>query len=277
MRKTILSLAKPDKYPIVFFTFTLTLSIAANGLSTLILETLGTWLESKYGFSKIFWQIVVVSILSIILFLSISNIRRILSNIFGGSNLTTEAPEELRSTFRGLIVFASLGKESPAKIAIKHHWNNGNGDLAHCWIVCGGDKALTAAKEMVNGLTQEDKIPERTFHFLPEYEMSNPENSSLTLNLVPNINEANDPNIIRQIVEAIYKDAKDKFNLDESDIISDYTGGTKSMTAGLILACTVPSRRLQYILSEFTQDNKPTNSKVMEIKLSYQLKPVKTS
>ncbi|ELS31229.1 hypothetical protein Pse7429DRAFT_4134 [Pseudanabaena biceps PCC 7429] len=35
MRKTIDSLAKPNKYPIIFFVFTLTLSIAANGLSSL--------------------------------------------------------------------------------------------------------------------------------------------------------------------------------------------------------------------------------------------------
>ncbi|MFN6066155.1 MAG: hypothetical protein ACK45T_03095, partial [Pseudanabaena sp.] len=112
MRKTIDSLAKPNKYPIIFFVFTLTLSIAANGLSTLLLDTLGTWLETKYGLSKIFWQIVVVSILSIILFLSISNIKRIITNIFGDRSLISEAPEELNATFSGLIIFASLKVDS---------------------------------------------------------------------------------------------------------------------------------------------------------------------
>lgn len=273
---TLESLAKPDKYPIIFtFVFSLTLSIVANGLSNLLLETLGTWLETKLSFSKIFWQIILISILAIFLLLSFSNIKRILSNIFGTRTFITESPEELNSTFRGLIVFASLSKESPAKIAIQHHWNKGNGDLEHCWIVCGGEKTLIVAKSMVAELIQDLKIPERVFHYLPDYTLLDPKHSRSLITLVPNLHEANDPNIIRQIVEAIYKDAKDKYNLDESDIIADYTGGTKSMTAGLILACTIPTRRLQYILSEFTPDNKPIDSKVMEIKLSYHVKPIR--
>lgn len=273
---TLESLAKPDKYPIIFtFVFSLTLSIVANGLSNLLLETIGTWLETKLSFSKIFWQIILVSVLAIFLLLSFSNIKRILSNIFGTRTFTTEVPEELNSTFRGLIVFASLSREPPAKIAIQHHWNKGNGDLEHCWIVCGGEKALIAAQNMVGELIQDLKIPERVFHYLPNYAMLDPKHASSQITLVPNLHEANDPNIIRQIIEAIYKDAKDKYNLDESDIIADYTGGTKSMTAGLILACTVPTRRLQYILSEFTPDNKPIDSKVMEIKLSYHVKPIR--
>lgn len=275
---TIESLAKPDKYPIVFtFVFSLTLSVAANGLSTLLLETLGIWLETQFGLSKIFWQIALVSLLSIILFLLIYNIRPFLSKIFGGRTFTTEAPEELKPTFRGLIVLASLGKDMPAKVAIKHHWNNGNGNLEHCWIVCGGNEALTCAQNMVIELIDELNIPDRTFHFQPDYILIDPENPKHSFTLVPSLSEAHDPNVIRQIVEAIYKDAKDKFDVDELDIIADYTGGTKSMTTGLILACTVPSRRLQYILSEFIPpDHKPSNSKVMEIKLSYRLKPIKT-
>jgi len=276
MRKTIDSLAKPNKYPIIFFVFTLTLSIAANGLSSLILDTLGTWLETKYGLSKIFWQIIVVSILSIILFLSISNIKRIISNIFGDRSLISEAPEELNATFRGLIIFASLKVDSPAKIAIEHHWKGSKGDLEHCWVICGGDKALVATKEIIKslGITEDEKI----FHFDSDYTIPNPEdpkNPKKNLSLILSPEDANDPNQIRKIVEAIYQDAKDKYDLYDSDIIADYTGGTKSMTAGLVLACASPDRRLQYILSDYI-DDKPVNPKVMEIKLSYSLKPVKT-
>lgn len=266
MRKTIDSLAKPNKYPIIFFVFTLTLSIAANGLSTLILDTLGTWLETKYGLSKIFWQIVVVSILSIVLFISISNIKRIISNIFGDRSLISEAPEELSATFRGLIIFAGLKVDSPAKIAIEHHWKESKGDLEHCWVICGADRALTATKEIIKSL----KIPESIVHFDCDY--PSPENPT---KLILSPEDANDPNKIRKIVEAIYQHAKDKYDLYDSDIIADYTGGTKSMTAGLVLACASPDRRLQYVLSDYI-DNKPVNPKVMEIKLSYSLKPVKT-
>jgi hypothetical protein len=105
--------------------------------------------------------------------------------------------------------------------------------------------------------------------------LSDPENPKNQLSLVLNPEDANDPNQIRKIVEAIYQDAKENHDLDDSDIIADYTGGTKSMTAGLVLACASPDRRLQYVLSDYI-DNKPVNPKVMEIKLSYSLKPVKT-
>jgi hypothetical protein len=271
MRKTIDSLAKPNKYPIIFFVFTLTLSIAANGLSSLILDTLGTWLETKYGLSKIFWQIVVVSILSIILFLSISNIKRIITNIFGDRSLISEAPEELSATFSGLIIFASLKVDSAAKIAIQHHWKNSQGDLKHCWIISGGQDALITTKEMIKSMD----IPESIFHFDSKYNMRDPENPKNPLKLILKSEDANDPNQIRKIVEAIYQDAKENYDLYDSDIIADYTGGTKSMTAGLVLACASPDRRLQYVLSDYI-DNKPVNPKVMEIKLSYSLKPVKT-
>jgi len=33
----------------------------------------------------------------------------------------------------------------------------------------------------------------------------------------------------------------------ETDVIADYTGGTKSMTAGTVLACASPDRRLQFM------------------------------
>jgi hypothetical protein len=197
MRKTIDSLAKPNKYPIIFFVFTLALSIAANGLSTLLLDTLGTWLETKYGLSKIFWQIVVVSILSIILFLSISNIKRIITNIFGDRSLISEAPEELNATFRGLIIFASLTVDSAAKIALQHHWKESKGDLEHCWIICGGEKALTVTKEIIKSLN----IPENIFHFDRDYPLSDPENPKNQLSLVLNPEDANDPNQIRKIVD----------------------------------------------------------------------------
>ncbi len=221
--------------------------------------------------SKIFWQIVVVSILSVILFLSISNIKRIITNIFGDRSLISEAPEELNATFSGLIIFASLTVDSAAKIAIQHHWKESKGDLEHCWIICGGEKALTVTKEIIKSLD----IPENIFHFERDYPLSDPENPKNQLSLVLNPEDANDPNQIRKIVEAIYQDAKENYDLYDSDIIADYTGGTKSMTAGLVLACASPDRRLQYVLSDYI-DNKSVNPKVMEIKLSYSLKPVKT-
>ena len=51
---------------------------------------------------------------------------------------------------------------------------------------------------------------------------------------------------IRRLINCIYADAQ-KQKLQESEVIADYTGATKGMTAGIILACTNSNRRLQYI------------------------------
>jgi CRISPR-associated protein (Cas_Cas02710) len=58
-------------------------------------------------------------------------------------------------------------------------------------------------------------------------------------------------------VEEIYAEAKDKFNLTEEGIIADYTGGTKSMTSGMVLACTSPNRALQFMKpQQYTEDGR---------------------
>ena len=79
-----------------------------------------------------------------------------------------------------------------------------------------------------------------------------------------------DPNHIRRLMEGIYADA-DRNGLSEAEVIADYTGATKGMTAGILLACTKPERSLQYI----SQVHYP---KIMAVQIAYRLKqrrPVK--
>lgn len=52
-------------------------------------------------------------------------------------------------------------------------------------------------------------------------------------------------------------------DLDSSEVIADYTGATKGMTAGILLACTEPDRPLQYI-SQLDRE-------IMAIHVSYKL------
>jgi len=276
--RIIESLAKPNKYPIVFtFVFSLIFSIASTGLSNLILEDMCEWLEKISGYSKLIWQILITTALSVLLLLLISNVFTFL---FSDKKLVTQEPEQLTSNFRGLIVFGSYNNLNPPAVeAIKHHWNNGSGNLEHCWIISGGEEALSSTDTWVEQIIQDYSIPKRVFHFQSDYKMDADEVASFLSPLVPTLKESNDPNVIRKIVEAIYKDAIDKYDLEEVDIIADYTGGTKSMTAGLILACTEPSRRLEYITSEYDQDGKAirNTSRLMEIKLSYRIKSVKSA
>jgi hypothetical protein len=50
-------------------------------------------------------------------------------------------------------------------------------------------------------------------------------------------------------------------------VIADYTGATKSMTVGIVLGCTAPERQLQYI-------SQITDPQMMQVKISYKLKPL---
>ena len=151
---------------------------------------------------------------------------------------------DLSQTAKGLIVFMSLSVESPAKIAILHHWQNGNenGRLEHCWLICGGDDSLAKATELVDLLVG-SHLPERMFHFGTSYTYPNPDDRTHELSLAPNLSLANDPSHIRQIIEAIYDSAEaEPYSIAENDMIIDYTGGTKSMTAGAILAGASPEQ-----------------------------------
>jgi hypothetical protein len=275
----VAAIASPEEHPFVFlFIITLTLAVIGNGLSNLILDNLCKWLEQQTKIAKLFWQLCIVGGLAVCLFflINITNIAAILQRQFG-RRIPYRAkvrPLTTSDTVKGLIVFMSLGAEPPAKTAILHHWQNGNGKLQHCWLICGGDPSLEKAKELVDLLVA-DNLPPRIFHFGTQYQYRNSEDPQHPLSLVTDLNLANDPSYIYQIIEGIYTSAEDPpFSLAESDIIIDYTGGTKSMTAGAILAGASPKHRLQYIISDY-QDNKPINSRVMEVDISYQVKPSK--
>jgi hypothetical protein len=273
----VAAIESPAEHPIIFvFVITLALAVASNGISNLILDNLCTWLEQQSTIAKVIWQLGIVGSLALFFLINVTNISAVLQRQFGQSipYRTKVRPLRATDTVKGLIVFMSLGPEPPAKTAILHHWQSGKGRLEHCWLICGGDPSLQKAKELVDLLIT-DGLPQRIFHFGTKYQYHNPEDPQYPLSLVTDPNLANDPSHICQVIEAIYTSAEHSpFSLGENDIIIDYTGGTKSMTAGAILAGASPKRRLQYIISDY-QDNKPVNSRVMEVNISYQVKQSK--
>ena len=269
------AIANPERHPLVFISvIVLALGIATNGLSNLVLDVAGSWVEGQFGVAKAVWQLgVVVFVVGAIVF-GVANLSRWIQPFLPQNVPSTTKILPMQQTFPGLIVFMSLGMVPPAKAAILHHWNNGQGDLRHCWLICGGERSLKAAEAMVQDLTSHHGVSQSIFHFGNGYRFANPEDLRQPLTLVPSLDLANDPNHIRKLVDGIYEEALRMYQLEESEIVADYTGGTKSMTAGLILACAMPSRRLQYILSQYDQQNQPINSQVMEVEVSYRLRPI---
>lgn len=118
------------------------------------------------------------------------------------------------------------------------------------------------AQRMLDKLKTDGVMGVRFYYGSDPIEDVEKEASSLSL-LVPDAC-VDDPNYIRRLVEGIYAEAAGH-GLQESDIMADYTGCPKGMTAGMLLACVKPERSLQYI----SQIHWP---QIMEVNIAYKLK-----
>jgi CRISPR-associated protein (Cas_Cas02710) len=275
-------LKEPEKHPFIFlFVLTLLSAVLSNGISGLILDTFCNHLDQITPLNKWGCQLVVVVILTLILIFSIyiANLPAIIQRFLGkrppyASNVT---PMAENVSCRGLIVFMSKTppeKPSPAESAILHHWKKEPQTIRHCWIICGGMIIRELASQMLSERLSEQQTSIEFFFDDSEY--PNPEDLRQPLSLLVPPEKIDDPNYIRQLIEAIYREADEKFNIQEHEIFIDYTGGNKSMTAGAILAGADPDRRLQYIHNDYdARGNIDFDSTmVMEVDISYRVKPI---
>jgi hypothetical protein len=180
--------------------------------------------------------------------------------------------QQLNDYLPGLILIMSPRRhheESPAERAIFYHLHgNQPSRLKHCWLICIS-KSQQAAKELEARLIQQVFSQTLMLHYGENYIMNDPENPKEKLSLLVPEDAVNDPIYIKRLVNCIYADAYQKYNLDESEIIANFTGGTKPMTVGVVLSGINPSRRLQYI-------SQLGDCPIMEIKLDYKIKPYKS-
>jgi len=270
---------------------TLIFTIVSDGLSELFWEWIENWAKTQLWMSESLFQLYVRILLVLILLAVIyfTNITGWIADRIKGSLIALGfMPEEkianvvpLEQTYKGLIVLmSSKPVDSPAEAAVRHHLklrnqNNlsdkneqrttesfqENNSLKYCWIVCT-NRTWEYARQMVDRLKQSGAEDVR-FYYGSE-PVKNVEDAEEMLSLLIPDHKVDDPNHVRKLVEGIYAIAKQQ-GLDETDIIADYTGGTKGMTAGLLLACTRPARSLQYI----SQVNYP---QIMSVQIAYKLK-----
>ena len=139
---------------------------------------------------------------------------------------------------KGLIVFASKpseGQHISAEAAIRYHLP----DLKRCWIIAGDRDNQKGSLKGANDLKDKfvrDGFPSTFFDVISMDE-----------------EDKNNPIKTFEQIEHIFNNLPEGFT--EADIISDYTGGTKSMTAGMILSCALPSRDLQVLIPEKYKDD----------------------
>lgn len=282
MKKNFITtaIADPTKSFFFFLVFGIFgLSIASDALSDLVFSNLGSWLEETIGISQLGFKVGIFTlvILLTILAIAIADFSHWLLQRFEPD---TVKPKPLLATCQGLITIMSKtrpGVKSAPEAAMEHHWLEGKGNLEHCWLICGGDESLQDARNLILRMTG-------TGRFLDleqkEFEFCNPRNRQRKLRVslkVLAIEDINDPNATFKLVNEIYGEAC-QGEIEPENIIADYTGGTKSMTAGLILACASPQRRLQFMRPQlYTSDGRVDSSLpsvATEVSVSFRIKGV---
>lgn len=270
------AITDPAKNFLAFFAVSvLFFNVFAAGLSTLFWDNLGGWLQTVTGLqNEVLLRGGILLGLTALLLLAIyatsltDGVRRLLTKL---RLVNTIIPQDatvvpLTETCAGLVAIMSLSDNSPAEVALRHHWNSGQAShLRYGWLVTTPD-SLGYARKLHQRLIDEG-IAEQITLFYGDYTLPDAADphSQLTLNL--SAAEANDPDAVLHLVNSIYIHAQ-RLGLSENDVIVDFTGGTKPLGVGAFLACTRPGRRLEYIAGR-------EQPELLEIKIDYQLKPVK--
>jgi hypothetical protein len=143
-------------------------------------------------------------------------------------------PDDQQPTkYRGLMVIVGTGRpgEDPlsqsAGLAIDYHTANRPGErgLEVCWLICsGGQHGSLDVAQTLQAICKE---------------------RGLQAYLRP----IGDPFSVQDsynLIQRIYTDEVPDVGLNEAEVIADFTGGTKPMSAGMILACG-ERRSMQYM------------------------------
>lgn len=239
------------KRPLAVVLFAYLLGISVGSMQT--------WLESLVAP----WVIALIGLVAVLV-LAVLGIPQWIIRVVSEwrSRETTRAvlvenPEEPR---RGLIVFASMGPGiESAKRAIRYYLDKGK--LERCWIITGGPKSEEQARSAIADLLSD---PDLRF----EPDMFRLERMTAE--------DVGNPERIREKIEEIYASLPEGW--DESDVVADYTGGTASVSAGMVLACASPGRNLQYMRPlELGDDGRPVPgcaSVPVLVNINYTVKPV---
>ena len=218
--KAVRKLSSLEKgHPFVFLLMTGLMNVTGAGFNEL--------LSSK--FSPLSLTLGGVGLI-IILFLLYFYVWKPLQNVFKNGFFSTRSIE--KKQYKGMIVFASAGTNPSAINAITEHIDN----LEKCWVITGDEDTVTGS--LANALSLKDVFKEE-LEKKPDGGKDFFEIKKLT------VDKAYNPSAVYDMVENIFSNLPE--GIKETDVISDYTGGTKSMSAGMILACALPSRDLQVL------------------------------
>ncbi len=195
-----------------------------------------------------------ILLLAIILF----NVPHWFRLIFSPLRYTKITEEEQVPHQRGVITLVSLGAYVPARNALEYHsWAGVPGSkpkLTHCWLLAGPGEGEQSSHNNANSLAEEYNAKGIIAEVWPLEDSDNVEETY-------------------QAVKIIYEVAQKKYKLSKKEIIADYTGGTKSMTAGMVLAALEQGACLQYMKpNKYEADgraSRPAGSKPRMVQVNF--------
>ena len=148
------------------------------------------------------------------------------------TKLTPTIKENAAPVSAGMVWLLSLGGPDLPCFAIRyHHVNQSAVRLRHCWVLLTPDVKAAGAFEKL-----ETRIDELGY----DVELHPIELASDTAN------------VTYQAIESVYTDLarQPEIGLAPHEIVSDMTGGTKQLTAGMVMACLLHEWPLEYIVSQ---------------------------
>lgn len=131
---------------------------------------------------------------------------------------------------RGLIALVSYGQQVPAEAAIRYHQRPTAAEpgLQICWLIAGPGEGEQSSLQ--NAYHLRDKYGQEGIEFF-----------------ILQVKDADDPKETFHLVQGIFNQCDLQYGIPPQQMIADFTGGTKGMTAGMVLACTLPDWDLQHM------------------------------
>jgi hypothetical protein len=179
------------------------------------------------------WATAILGLILIIFIIVAFDLPKLVSRFFSQSNRveTTVTVEEVVPKKIALIALVSRGNDPSASMAMQHHFRDeksGSGDKRYCWLITGPDTDSLSSQANAKKLAEEYQAVGVQVQIWP-------------------IENADNPGEVFNAVQDIYQSAVLIHKLTPDDIIADFTGGTKCMTAGMVLAFADKDLLLQYM------------------------------
>ena len=255
-----LSLLFESRLPAIVFVGAILLGVVSNGLYEILRDRLGgAFITATAGLLLIVAIILLVEPMARVRDWFLSRLR---------TSTEIRANVQRRKALIALVSLEHAGGRQAVDEAVAYHRadESGRPSLHHCWLIAGpgvGDPV----QKMLSSREKAERLRD-------ELEAAGIKTRVLRID---SESEGDDPmTTMARVEEAFFEAAA--AGLGPEEVIADYTGGTKTMTAGMILACARPDRKLEFMKPRrYRPDgtaDRGAGSEPREVNVAFTLLPV---